>query len=39
MLEPLTATALAVTLHGETLTAAGVAGAALIAAALATASG
>jgi len=35
MLEPLTATALAVTLHGETLTAAGVAGAALIAAALA----
>jgi DME family drug/metabolite transporter len=39
MLEPLTATALAVTLHGETLTAAGVAGAALIAAAMAIASG
>lgn len=38
MLEPLTATALAVTLHGESLTAAGVVGAGLIVAALAVAS-
>ena len=39
MLEPLTATALAVTLHGEALTTAGVVGAGLIAVALAVASG
>jgi drug/metabolite transporter (DMT)-like permease len=38
MLEPLTATALAVTLHGESLSVAGVVGAGLIVAALAVAS-